>query len=100
MPIFASGLTAILLLITSFFAFAAESPRTVALTQIVEHPSLDAARHGILDELAAAGYTLGQNLKIDYQNAQGNPITAAQIARKFVGDRPDVIVTITTPSAQ
>lgn len=100
MPIFASGLTAILLLITSFFAFAAESPRTVALTQIVEHPSLDAARHGILDELAAAGYTPGQNLKIDYQNAQGNPITAAQIARKFVGDRPDVIVTITTPSAQ
>lgn len=100
MPIFASGLTAILLLITSFFAFAAESPRTVALTQIVEHPSLDAARHGILDELAAAGYTPGQNLKIDYQNAQGNPITATQIARKFVGDRPDVIVTITTPSAQ
>lgn len=100
MPIFASGLTAILLLITSFFAFAAESPRTVALTQIVEHPSLDAARHGILDELAAAGYTPGQNLKIDYQNAQGNPVTAAQIARKFVGDRPDVIVTITTPSAQ
>ena len=100
MPIFASGLTAILLLITSFFAFTAESPRTVALTQIVEHPSLDAARHGILDELAAAGYTPGQNLKIDYQNAQGNPITAAQIARKFVGDRPDVIVTITTPSAQ
>lgn len=100
MPIFASGLTSILLLITSFFAFAAESPRTVALTQIVEHPSLDAARHGILDELAAAGYTPGQNLKIDYQNAQGNPATAAQIARKFVGDRPDVIVTITTPSAQ
>ena len=72
----------------------------MALTQIVEHPSLDAARRGILDELAAAGFTSGQNLKVDYQNAQGNPATAAQIARKFVGELPDVIVAITTPSAQ
>jgi len=85
MPIFASGLTAILLLITSFFAFAAESPRTVALTQIVEHPSLDAARHGILDELAAAGYTPGQNLKIDYQNAQGKSIIKM---RKAIPSQP------------
>ena len=35
-----------------------------------------------------------------YESAQGNPATAAQIARKFVGDRPDVIVPISTPSAQ
>jgi putative ABC transport system substrate-binding protein len=96
----AIGLTATLLLIPSPLKLAAESFRTVALTQIVEHPSLDAARRGILDELAAAGFTPGQNLKVDYQNAQGNPATAAQIARKFVGEQPDVIVAITTPSAQ
>ena len=78
----------------------AESFRTVALTQIVEHPSLDAARRGILDELAAAGFVQDQNLRVDYQNAQGNPATAAQIARKFVGDQPDVIVAIATSSAQ
>lgn len=28
------------------------------------------------------------------------PGTAAQIARKFVGDKPDAIVAIATPSAQ
>ena len=79
----------------------AEQPaKTLALTQIVEHPSLDAARRGILDELAAAGWTSGQNLQVDYQNAQGNPATAGQIARKFAGEQPDVIVAITTPSAQ
>jgi putative ABC transport system substrate-binding protein len=35
-----------------------------------------------------------------YQTAQGNPATAAQIARQFVGDAPAVIVAISTPSAQ
>ena len=79
----------------------AEQPaKKLALTQIVEHPSLDAARRGIVDELAAAGWTSGQNLQVDYQNAQGNPATAGQIARKFAGEQPDVIVAITTPSAQ
>lgn len=100
MPAFAIGLAAALLLIASPVALTAEPSRTVALTQIVEHPSLDAARRGILDELAAAGFVAEQNLKIDYQNAQGNPATAAQIARKFVGERPDAIIAIATPSAQ
>ena len=80
-------------------AFAQEI-KTVAVTAIVEHPALDAARDGIKDELAAAGYEDGRNLNFEYESAQGNPATAAQIARKFVGDAPDVIVPISTPSAQ
>ncbi|WP_024301580.1 ABC transporter substrate-binding protein [Pseudogulbenkiania sp. MAI-1] len=74
--------------------------KSVAVTAIVEHPALDAARKGIEDELKAAGYTAGQNLKYQFQSAQGNAATAAQIARKFIGDQPDVIVAIATPSAQ
>ena len=73
---------------------------TVATTAIVEHPALDAARDGVRDELAAAGYEDGKNLRFLYESAQGNPATAAQIARKFVGEAPDVIVPISTPSAQ
>lgn len=73
---------------------------TVATTAIVEHPALDAARDGVRDELAAGGYVEGQNLRFLYESAQGNPATAAQIARKFVGESPDVIVPISTPSAQ
>jgi putative ABC transport system substrate-binding protein len=72
----------------------------VSVTAIVDHPALDAARQGIVEELAAAGYVVGKNLRLDYQSAQGNTATAAQIARKFVGDRPDVIVAMSTPSAQ
>ena len=81
-------------------ALAQEEPATVAVTAIVEHPALDAARDGIKAELEAAGYAEGKNLAFTYESAQGNPATAAQIARKLVGERPDVIVPISTPSAQ
>lgn len=79
---------------------AAAADFTVAVTAIVEHPALDAARQGIQDELAAQGYRAGDNLDFQFESAQGNPATAAQIAQKFVGEAPDVIVPISTPSAQ
>lgn len=73
---------------------------TVAVTAIVEHPALDAARDGVKAALEEAGYKDGENLKFIYQSAQNNPATAAQIARQFVGEAPNVIVPIATPSAQ
>lgn len=81
-------------------AAAAADEAFVAVTAIVEHPALDACRDGIRDELAAAGFEEGKNLKFVYESAQGNPGTATQIARKFVGENPTVIVPISTPSAQ
>ncbi|MFD1244645.1 ABC transporter substrate-binding protein [Paralysiella testudinis] len=81
-------------------AAAAPVVKTVAITQIVEHPALDASRKGIEAGLAEAGFKVGDNLKIDYQNAQGSTATAGQIAKKFAADKPDVIVAISTPSAQ
>ncbi|HGF7363579.1 TPA: ABC transporter substrate-binding protein [Vibrio cholerae] len=72
----------------------------VAVSQIVEHPALDATRQGLLDGLKAKGYEEGKNLKFDYKTAQGNPAIAVQIARQFVGENPDVLVGIATPTAQ
>jgi putative ABC transport system substrate-binding protein len=72
----------------------------VAVTAIVQHPALDACRDGVRDELKAEGYEEGKNLKFVYESAQGNPATAVQIAQKFVGENPTVIVPISTPSAQ
>ncbi|MDJ1183089.1 ABC transporter substrate-binding protein [Roseofilum casamattae] len=72
----------------------------VAVTQIVEHPALDAARDGIQDELNAAGYKPGDTLTWKWESAQGSPATAAQIASTFVAEEPDAIVAIATPSAQ
>jgi putative ABC transport system substrate-binding protein len=79
---------------------AAAAEVTVDVTAIVEHPALDATRDGVKDALAEAGYKEGENLKFVYQSAQGNPATAAQIARQFIGEQPNVIVPISTPSAQ
>lgn len=74
--------------------------KALAITAIVEHPALDAVRKGVLEELANEGYKEGQNLKVNFQSAQGNTSTAGQIAKQFVGDNPDAIVAIGTPSAQ
>ncbi|AHV91388.1 ABC transporter substrate binding family protein [Bordetella holmesii 30539] len=74
--------------------------KSVAVTAIVEHPALDSVRDGVKEALKQAGYDANKTLKWQYQSAQGNTGTAAQIARKFVGDKPDAIVAIATPSAQ
>lgn len=81
-------------------AHAESRASAVSVLTIVDHPSLDALRDGLHDELNAAGYHDGKNLKWAFQSAQGNTATAGQIARKYVGDNPDVIVPITTPAAQ
>ncbi|WP_166261393.1 ABC transporter substrate-binding protein [Marinobacter salicampi] len=78
----------------------AEEQKTVAITQIVEHPALDAVHQGVRDELADQDYREGDNLALLFESAQGNSAIASQIARKFVGEGPDVIVAIATPSAQ
>lgn len=78
----------------------AQDMKLVSVTAIVDHPALDSARKGIEDELKALGFEAGKTMKYQYQSAQGNPATAGQIAKKFVGDKSDVIVAIATPSAQ
>ncbi|MCM3764885.1 ABC transporter substrate-binding protein [Neobacillus niacini] len=72
----------------------------VGITQIVEHPSLDAAREGFIAALKDAGYEEGKNLKLDYQNAQGDMNNNASIAQKLVADKNDLILAIATASAQ
>ncbi|EJF80107.1 hypothetical protein MCO_00324 [Bartonella sp. DB5-6] len=72
----------------------------VAITQIMAHPAADTVRKGVEDVLEENGYKQGENFELTFLSAQGNISTATQIARKFVGDKPDVIVAISTPSAQ
>ena len=79
---------------------AQNNMRVVAVTAIVDHPALNAVRDGIKVGLKKSGYVEGKNLKFIFQSAQGSPSTAAQIARRFIGDKVDVIVPISTPSAQ
>jgi putative ABC transport system substrate-binding protein len=93
--IFKSALMSTLLVSSALQAKSAY----VATTAIVEHPALDAVRDGIKQTLNDNGYS-GENLKFTYESAQGKPDIASQIARKMVGENPDIIVAIATPSAQ
>ena len=79
---------------------SAQNPPLVAFTAIVEHPALDDVRKGAIEELGKLGYVDGRTLKTSFDSAQGQPTTAAQIAAKLVGQKPAVIVAISTPSAQ
>jgi putative tryptophan/tyrosine transport system substrate-binding protein len=88
--------SAVLLSSTSIMAKTVK----VAVSQIVEHPALDATRQGLLDGLKAKGYEEGKNLEFEFKTAQGNPAIAVQIARQLVGEEPDVLVGIATPTAQ
>jgi putative ABC transport system substrate-binding protein len=72
----------------------------LGVIQIVEHPSLDAARNGFLEVLQENGYIEGENLQVDFQNAQGDMPTAKTIANKFVSDKKDIILAIATPTSQ
>lgn len=94
------SLILIMMLVMTPFLCLADSIKNVAITAIVEHPSLDQIRDGVKDELTASGFKLNEDLNVQYRSAQGSSATAAQISRQFVAAKPDVIVAIATPSAQ
>jgi putative ABC transport system substrate-binding protein len=88
--------SALVLAATAAPSIARADAPLVAITAIVEHPALDACRDGVIEGLKQQGVAA----ETTYQSAQGQPATAAQIARSFVGMDPAVIVAISTPSAQ
>lgn len=91
-------MTALLIFSAAFMTAAQEYE--VAISQFVEHPSLDKAREGFLDGLAESGYVEGENLSVNLQNAQADFATAQTIAQKFKQNNPDLVLAIATPSAQ
>ncbi len=73
---------------------------TIGIGQFAEHGSLDNCREGFIAGLAEAGYVEGENLKIEYENAQADGTIATQIATNFVANKVDLICAIATPMAQ
>ncbi len=67
----------------------------VGVTQIVEHPSLDAALEGFQKALKEEGL----EVEYDVQIAQGDQNNNQSIANNFVGDKVDLIFANSTPSA-
>lgn len=93
----------------SFFTACKQDPQDtlgeekaykIGIVQLVEHPSLDMAYQGFIDGLKELGYEDGKQIKIDYQNAQGEQANCVTIADKLVNDKNDLILAIATPAAQ
>ncbi len=77
-----------------------EDEYTIGIVQIVEHPSLDTIRESFIEQLETNGYVDGENIVIDYQNAQNDQTNLNTITKKFVNNKYDLIMAIATPSAQ
>ncbi|MCG7626078.1 ABC transporter substrate-binding protein [Epibacterium sp. Ofav1-8] len=92
-------LSGVMALCAAGTAWADDAP-LVAFTAIVEHPALDATRDCAIEELARQGFVKGETLRTEYESAQGLVVNAAQIANRFVGMKPAVIVAASTPSSQ
>jgi putative tryptophan/tyrosine transport system substrate-binding protein len=75
-------------------------PVEIGITQIVSHPSLDAAREGFKRAFEENGYAEGEGVVFDEQNAQGDQGTATSIAAAFKSDAKDLVLAIATPTAQ
>jgi len=94
-------LVVLTLVIAGFLSSAVlAAPLVVGVTQIVEHPALDAVRDGFIEALEEGGFKEGVDVVYDLQNAQGDFNNAISIAQKFKDDKVDMILAIATPTAQ
>ena len=69
----------------------------IGISQLVQHPALDAATAGFQQALKDAGL----NVEFDVQNANGEQGTAVTIAQSFASDsNMDLVLAVATPAAQ
>lgn len=90
------------IVLTTTKALVAHAQETikVAIVQLVSHPSLDEIVEGVKTGLEDAGYKEGDNLEIEFHNAEGDMNLLGSIADTVVNNQPDVIFAVTTPVAQ
>ena len=72
----------------------------IGILQQLEHPSLDQSREGFIQALADNGYVDGENIVVDYQNAQSDQSNLSNMADRLVSNKSDLILAIATGAAQ
>lgn len=81
-------------------AAPAKRHATIAVLQHASQLVLDQGRAGMFQGLADRGWEKDRNYTLKYYNAEGDMATAQNIAKAIVGDKYDIIITISTPSLQ
>jgi putative ABC transport system substrate-binding protein len=98
---------AIILVFLGYAFFAGSTPSSTAkndvakvgLLQLMDQPALKKIQQGIYAGLKSSGYTVGKNLEVDYQNAQGNQSNLKTMSEKFINEDADLAIGITTPAS-
>src|SRR5262245_60386052 len=81
-------------------AGVAQKQFRVALVQQASQAALDEGRQGVIEGLAARGYTDGGKLMLRLYNAEADLATANSIAKDVVSGGNDLIITVSTASLQ
>ena len=76
---------------------AKEKAYTIGICQLVQHDALDAATKGFEDAITEK---MGDSVKFDEQNAQGDSNTCSTIINSFVSEGADLILANATASLQ
>jgi putative ABC transport system permease protein len=78
----------------------AEIIHRIGVVQLVDHSMLNLTRDAFVAEMNRIGYQDGKNSIIRLENANGDMPTVNTILDKFISERMDVIVTISTGCTQ
>lgn len=94
-----AGMMSAVLMVGLMTGCGSKQEYSVGISQFAVHGSLDNCREGFLEGLKEEGIAEGENLKIEYVNAQADAGTAGMTASNFVSKKVDLICAIATPTA-
>ena len=90
------------LIVAFFYEQPQQTNQTLAIgiLQTVSHPALDQIHRGIVKGLADEGYHSGKNLKIYFENAQGDQSNLKTMSDQFQNKHVALTIGIATPAVQ
>jgi putative tryptophan/tyrosine transport system permease protein len=98
-----------IVLIAAYFSYdnflrddkaAAEGHFKIGILQVSDHPLLNVTRDSFIEEMKKIGYVDGVNCEIVAKDANGDLSTINSILDKYIMDKMDLILSISTPCTQ
>ncbi len=79
---------------------SAEAHYEIGIIKMMDHPALNASEEGFVAALSDNGLVDGENVTVDYKNANADSSNYTTIADQFVMDNKSLVLAIATPAAQ
>lgn len=93
----------LILLAPLLFCFCQKPPKTlytIGIFQLLDSPTANETRKGLIQALADGGLKDGVNVHLKIRNGMGDISEVQKIAQEFVNEKMDMIVPISTPCLQ